>query len=66
MSILIAYTTQRIIYFYTGFNYNLFEDPFNLWHLIIDLGGFVALCYVALYLINALLPAKPGSVDGSP
>jgi hypothetical protein len=65
-SILIAMIAQKIIYNYTGFDYNPFDDPFNLWHLIIDFGGFMALCYAALYLINAFLPAKPGSVDDSP
>lgn len=64
-SILIAIFAQKIIYFYSGFDYNLFEDPFNLWHLAIDLGGFIVLCYGALYLINAFLPAKPGSSDGT-
>lgn len=44
----VAFLATQLIFYFLGFSYSLFRDPFNIWLLIIDWGVFLSVlagCY---------------------
>ncbi|RUO26532.1 hypothetical protein CWE09_07440 [Aliidiomarina minuta] len=45
----------RLLFYFTGFDYSLFRDPFNMWFFIIDIAVFASIFWICLTLWNKLL-----------
>lgn len=62
LTIVLAYAASRALLSLAGFQYDLFDDPFHVGKLAIDLGVFVGFWYAFDWLLGRLKPFR--SQDG--
>ena len=56
-----AWFTSKVVFAYTGFEYNVFSDPFHPGSLLLDMGVYILPCLVVAVLFRKSILGSLGS-----